>query len=503
MRQHLTIKTGAPGRAKPDTIVLFAPEGGPPCGDGEKTWRDTGLDWAAHVKAADFRGRAGSALEIVAPPEIGADRLLVLGVGKLLDETDDESDGFAHLGATLVARLKSLRVKKALGVLNDPRFSPPAIAAVVAGMRLRHYDFDKYKSEKHDEDTPRPPEKLAVTLWVDAKRLADKAIALRDAVTEGTLLARTLSNEPANVLGPDEFATIANRLADHGLKVEIFDEDHMAELGMGALLSVAHGSARPARLVVLQWQGGKKGTAPVAFVGKGVCFDSGGISIKPAGSMQDMKGDMGGAAAVVGLMKSLAVRKAKLNAVGVIGLVENMPGGKATRPGDILTSMSGQTIEVVNTDAEGRLVLCDALWYTEDRFKPRFMIDLATLTGAVLVSLAHVHAGLFSDDDKLSEQLLAAGRKSGETVWHLPMGSTFDKMINSRFADMKNTGGRYGGATTAAQFLARFVRDVPWAHLDIAGTSFGAPSTELNRSWGSGFGVALLDRLVRDHYEGK
>ena len=251
------------------------------------------------------------------------------------------------------------------------------------------------------------------------------------------------------------------------------------------------------------WNGDKKNEAPVAFVGKGVVFDSGGISIKPSASMQEMKGDMGGAAAVVGLMKTLALRKARLNALGVIGLVENMPDGKASRPGDIVTAMSGTTIEVVNTDAEGRLVLADALWYTQDRFKPKWMINLATLTGAVMVALGHENAGLFSNNDELADQLLAAGKISGETLWRLPMGAAYEKLIKSRFADIKNTGGRNAGSITAAQFLARFVNEVPWAHLDIAGVGFGTPDSDISRSWALGFGVALLDQLVQDNYEGR
>jgi leucyl aminopeptidase len=276
----------------------------------------------------------------------------------------------------------------------------------------------------------------------------------------------------------------------------------MEKLGMGALLGVAQGSSRPPRLVVMQWQGGKKGEAPLAFIGKGVTFDTGGISIKPAASMEDMKGDMGGAAAVTGLMHSLAARKARINAVGVIGLVENMPDGNAFRPGDILKSMSGTTIEVINTDAEGRLVLADALWYTQDRFKPQFMINLATLTGAILVTLGHDHGGLFSNNDDLAAKLYDAGLASGEKLWRLPLGSAYDKLIESRFADVKNTGGRMAGSITAAQFLQRFVNNVPWAHLDIAGMAFGTSPSEINTSWASGYGVALLDRLVRDSYEG-
>jgi leucyl aminopeptidase len=275
----------------------------------------------------------------------------------------------------------------------------------------------------------------------------------------------------------------------------------MRKLGMGALLGVGQGSAHDSRLVVMRWNGGRKGAPPVAFIGKGVCFDTGGISIKPAAGMEDMKGDMAGAGCVLGLMHALAGRKARVNAIGAIGLVENMPDGNAQRPGDIVTSMSGQTIEIINTDAEGRLVLADVLWHVAKKYKPKFMIDLATLTGAIIVALGQEYAGLFSNDDRLSERLAKAGEATGEKVWRMPLAPEYDKMIDSKFADVKNTGGRYGGAITAAQFLQRFVDKTPWAHLDIAGTGMGSPATDINRSWGSGFGVRLLDRLVADHYE--
>jgi leucyl aminopeptidase len=275
----------------------------------------------------------------------------------------------------------------------------------------------------------------------------------------------------------------------------------MSKLGMGALLGVAQGSPRGARLVVMQWNGGKAKDKPVAFVGKGVTFDTGGNSMKPASGMEDMKGDMGGAAAVTGLMHALAARKAKANVVGVIGLVENAVDGEAQRPGDIVTSMSGQTIEVLNTDAEGRLVLADALWYTNQRFQPKFMVNLATLTGAIMVALGQFHAGLFSNNDELSGHLTEAGLATQERLWRMPMGPEYDKLIDSKNADMKNIGGRYGGSISAAQFLQRFVKDTPWAHLDIAGVALSSPANEINQSWGSGFGVRLLDRLVRDHYE--
>jgi leucyl aminopeptidase len=317
------------------------------------------------------------------------------------------------------------------------------------------------------------------------------------------LIARDLVNEPANILYPEEFAKRTLNLKKVGVAVEVLDVKAMTKLGMGALLGVGQGSARESRLVVMRWNGGKKGDAPLAFIGKGVCFDTGGISIKPAASMEDMKGDMAGAACVVGLMHALAARKAKVNAVGLIGLVENMPDGNAQRPGDIVTSMSGQTIEIINTDAEGRLVLADVLWYAAKRFKPKFMIDLATLTGAIIVALGQEYAGMFSNNDELSHRLHKAGEETGELVWRMPLAPAYDKMIDSKFADVKNTGGsRWGGAITAAQFIQRFVADkTPWAHLDIAGTGFDSRASEINRSWGSGWGVRLLDRLVAEYYE--
>jgi leucyl aminopeptidase len=342
-----------------------------------------------------------------------------------------------------------------------------------------------------------------VSLAVGDVAAARKAFAPDAHIIEGVITARDLVNEPPNVLFPEEFARRASQLRKLGVDVEILDVKAMTKLGMGALLGVAQGSARPGRTVVMRWNGGKRGDQPVAFVGKGVCFDTGGISIKPAGSMEDMKGDMGGAACVVGLMQALAARKAKVNVVGAIGLVENMPGGNAQRPGDIVTSMSGQTIEIINTDAEGRLVLADVLWYVAKKFKPKFMVDLATLTGAIMVALGTEHAGLFSNNDELAERLTKVGLATGERVWRMPLGPEYDKQIDSQFADMKNTGGRYGGSITAAQFLQRFVDGTPWAHLDIAGTGFDSRQTDINRSWGSGWGVRLLDRLVKDYYEGR
>jgi leucyl aminopeptidase len=281
----------------------------------------------------------------------------------------------------------------------------------------------------------------------------------------------------------------------------VLGERQLRGLKMNALLGVGQGSERESQVVVMRWNGGKAGAAPLGFIGKGVCFDTGGISIKPAASMEDMKGDMAGAACVVGLMHALAARKAKVNALGIIGLVENMPDGNAQRPGDIVTSMSGQTIEIINTDAEGRLVLGDVLHYANTRFKPAFMIDLATLTGAIMVALGQDHAGMFSNNDQLVERLQKAGEATGEKVWRMPLGPEYDKLIDSKFADMKNTGGRNAGSITAAQFLQRFVGKTPWVHLDIAGTGFSSPQSEVSRGWASGWGVRLLDRLVSDNYE--
>jgi leucyl aminopeptidase len=376
---------------------------------------------------------------------------------------------------------------------------PEGVADLALGARLRAYRFDRYKTKRKEEEER--PDAVTLTLGAADPAAARRAFVDRAAVADGVVLARDLVNEPPNVLFPDSFARRALALRRAGAAVELLEPRKLRRLGMGALLAVGQGSAHESRVVVMRWNGGRKGDKPLAFIGKGVCFDTGGISIKPAQNMEDMKGDMAGAACVVGLMHTLAARNAKVNAVGVIGLVENMPDGKAQRPGDIVTTMSGQTIEVINTDAEGRLVLADVLHYTATRFKPQLMIDLATLTGAIMVALGQEMAGLFTNDDKLAERLAKAGEVTGERVWRMPLGPEYDKLIDSKFADMKNTGGRHGGAITAAQLLQRFVGKTPWAHIDIAGTALGSPQTEINKSWSSGWGVRLLDRFVADYYE--
>jgi leucyl aminopeptidase len=444
-----------------------------------------------------FKGKSGSALDILAPEGLKASRLIVVGAGKLSAIKDYD---FLKLGGLVAGKLRAGNdAVTIIAELPTGALKPDQAAAVASGVRLRAYKFDRYKTKKKDgEDAAL---RADVSIAVGDVAAARKAFAPDAHIVDGVIMARELVNEPPNVLYPVEFARRASRLRKLGVDVQVLDVKAMTKLGMGALLGVSQGSTQPGRTVIMRWNGGKRGDQPVAFIGKGVCFDTGGISIKPAGSMEDMKGDMGGAACVVGLMHALAARKAKVNAVGAIGLVENMPGGNAQRPGDIVTSMSGQTIEIINTDAEGRLVLADVLWYVAKKFKPKFMVDLATLTGAIMVALGTEYAGLFSNNDELSERLTKVGMETGERVWRMPLGPEYDKQIDSQFADMKNTGTRNGGSITAAQFLQRFVDDTPWAHLDIAGTAMGAPKSEINHSWSSGYGVRLLERLVAEYYE--
>jgi leucyl aminopeptidase len=452
---------------------------------------------ASAAKIAQFEGKPLSALDIVAPHGVEAERLLVIGLGgaKELAETD-----FPTLGGYVSGKIGAAKQVTVAFEPPEGAWDAAAAADFTMGLQLRAYRFEKYKKKKNGDSRGA----ATVTISVRDVEGARQAARAREGLVEGVEIARDLVNEPANILFPAEFADRAAALSKLGVAIDVLDEKAMAKLGMGALLGVGQGSARDSRLVVMRWNGAKgksRKSAPIAFIGKGVCFDTGGVSIKPAAGMEDMKGDMAGAACVVGLMHALASRKAKVNAIGAIGLVENMPSGEAIRPGDILTSMSGQTIEVINTDAEGRLVLADVLWYIQDKYKPAVMIDLATLTGAILVALGQEYAGLFSNNDELARRLTDAGTASGEKVWRMPLGAAFDKLIDSKFADVKNAAGRHGGSITAAQFLQRFVNGAPWAHLDIAGVGMGSPASEINQSWGSGWGVRLLDRLVADHYE--
>ena len=456
-------------------------------------------DSLRRAAAADrFNGKNGSSLDLIAPAGLDVPRLVVVGTGK---DSALTSRDLTKLGGVAMGKLtKAAAAATIFAELGSGALKADQVADLALGARLRGYSFDLYKT-KRKEDEEQAPKRIELNFACSNPASAEKAWARRAAIADGVVFARDLVNEPGNILYPGEFARRASGLTKLGVGVEVLDVAAMRKLGMGALLGVGQGSAHEAKLVVMRWNGGKRGTDPVAFIGKGVCFDSGGLSIKPAQNMEDMKGDMAGAACVVGLIHALAARKAKVNAVGAIGLVENMPDGKAQRPGDIVKTMSGQTIEIINTDAEGRLVLADLLHYVNKRFKPKFMINLATLTGAIIVALGQEYAGLFCNDDKLAERLIEAGEVTGERVWRMPLGPEYDKMIDSKFADMKNTGGRSGGAITAAQLLQRFVDKTPWAHLDIAGTGMGSPQSDVNRSWGSGWGVRLLEQLVEDHYE--
>ncbi len=450
------------------------------------------------AKAEHFTGKSGATLDIVLPADLKVSRLTVIGVGKV---DGFKSKDFLKLGGATAGKLPNAGGEAVLVAdLPSGPLGPDMAADLAAGARLRAYTFERYKTKRKEGEDKQGT--IDLTIAVANPSAAARSWRSREGVTEGVVLARDLINEPANVLYPEEFARRAGRLRKLGITVDVLDVAAMKRLGMGALLGVGQGSKHESRTVVMRWNGGKRGAPPVAFVGKGVCFDTGGVSIKQAAGMEDMKGDMAGAACVVGLMHALASRQAKVNAVGAIGLVENMPDGNSYRPGDILKTMSGQTIEIINTDAEGRLVLADVLHYVNTKYKPKFMIDLATLTGAIMVALGQEHAGLFASDDELANRLLAAGEATGERVWRMPLAPEYDKLIDSKFADMKNTGGRHGGAITAAQLLARFVGKTPWAHLDIAGTALGSPQSEINKSWSSGWGVRLLDHLVAAHYEG-
>ncbi len=462
----------------------------------------TALDGKANgalTKAAGkgrFTGKAGQSLSIAAPAGIEADAVLLVGAGAK-DKLDDLAVEAFGGNAYAAVKLSGAEVL----TIDASDLSPAQAARVGFAARLAAYRFDKYRTTQKADKIPSITTIRVVTTDL---RGAEAALEPLSAVADGVIFARDLVSEPANVLYPAEFAKRVKALESLGLEVEILGETEMEKLGMRTLLGVGQGSRRESQLAIMKWNGGEAGAQPLAFVGKGVCFDTGGISIKPADGMEDMKWDMGGAAAVTGTMIALASRKAKANVIGVLGLVENMPDGNAQRPGDVVVSMSGQTVEVINTDAEGRLVLADALWYTQERFKPKFMIDLATLTGAMIVALGLDYAGVFSNSDDVADPILAAARKVGENFWRMPIPAIYEQHIDSKIADVKNTGnGRAGGSITAALFLQRFTNGVPWAHLDIAPTAWAnkSPSPTVPEG-GVGFAVRTLDRMVADSYEG-
>ena len=477
---------------KKETLVIVSDKSSMPkiAGLGQKTLNSINLA----IKNENFKFNKLQTLEIISSDKLGYSKIIIIGLGEDPSVSLRESDLIGGKITQLNSKTNSnIDVLVSKNISNDE-----SMLRIGYGSILATYKFDKYKSKKSKTNFSKT---IKLVSNKNSQSLSKK-FNHNKSVAEGVFLARDLVNEPSNILNPEDYAKRIKGLSKYGLKVEVLNEVKMKKLGMDSLLGVGRGSQYDSQLVIIKWDGLKtKKTKPLCFVGKGVCFDSGGISLKPGNKMEEMIGDMGGSAAVVGLMKSLALRKAKANVVGIVGLVENMPDGTAQKPGDIVNTMSGQTIEIQNTDAEGRLVLADALWYAQDRFKPEFMIDLATLTGAIVMSLGNKMAGIFSNNDSLSDKLFIAGEESGDLVWRLPLSSSYDKMINSQFADMKNIGMGGAGSITAAQFLKRFVNKVPWVHVDIAGTATGMEKNSINTSWATGFGVHLLDTLVSKFYE--
>ena len=498
----MKINFSSPSLPRTGSLVVGALSGGKLLATAERVDKATDGALTRAINASRFKGESGQSLTVMAPSGVGASRIVLIGLGEAERVDDLAAQAFGGRAWKAVAGTGDKTAMVAVDPIKGAKLKTWELAANVAyGSLLGSYRFDKYRTREKADAKP------SVTTLTVASRDSDdakKAYSPLAKVADGVFMTRDLVSEPANIIYPVTLAQQARSLSKLGIKISVLDEKQMAKLNMGALLGVAQGSANKPRLVVMQWNGapGAKDKRPIAFVGKGVTFDTGGISIKPAAGMEDMKWDMGGSGVVIGLMKALAGRKAKVNAVGVVGLVENMPSSTAQRPGDVVETMSGQTVEVINTDAEGRLVLADAMWYCQDRYKPHTLIDLATLTGAIIVSLGNENAGMFANDDEICEKLTAAGKSVGEPVWRMPLGEAYDKLINSDIADMKNIGGRWGGSITAAQFLQRFIKeDVKWAHLDIAGVTWSAKDMPTVPKGGTAFGVRLLDRLVADHYE--
>jgi leucyl aminopeptidase len=470
-------------------LALLAMEGAVPAGLWAAADAATGGAIGRAVSAAEFTGKKGQTVTVLAPGA-GLDRVVLIGLGK---EAEHTTLGMEEAGGLAAAALG----KDAVAAIAADGMPASHAGHAALGAKLRSYRFDRYRTKEGENGKPKLERVTVLTDDPDAARAAWPAL---DGIAEGARLARDLISEPPNVLYPAEMAERCRALTEVGLEVVELGPAELTEHGFGALLAVAQGSAHEARVVVMRWNGGAADAQPVCFVGKGVTFDTGGISLKPGANMGDMKWDMAGAGAVVGAMAALARRRARANVVGLVGLTENMPSGTATRPGDVVKSLSGQTIEVLNTDAEGRLVLGDVIWYAEERFKPALTVDLATLTGAIIVSLGHEFAGLFSNDETLATRLIAAGQATGEKVWRMPLGDAYDKLIKSDIADMKNIGGRPGGAIIGAQFVQRFVRG-PWAHLDIAGMAWSSKDAPTVPKGATAFGLRLLDRLVAEHFE--
>ena len=494
MRTAFTAAPPAPEGALVVVLAKGAALGGP-AADLDKRYFGA---IARTIAASRFDGEGGSFAELLG----GERRVLVAGLG---DVAKADAAAFEKLGAGIAARLltsgETAVTVDFAGVATDKLPLAEAAARLAHGAELRSYRFDKYRTTMKDKHKPT----LTALTVANAPVGAEAAFAPLAGIAAGVRLTRDLVSEPANIIYPESFVARAQAMAELGVTIEVLGEPEMAALGMGALLGVSLGSERPARLLVMRWNGsGDRDRVPLVLVGKGVTFDTGGISLKPPAGMEDMKWDMGGAGAVTGAMHALAARNAKAHVIGVCGLVENMPDGKAQRPGDVVTSMSGQTIEVINTDAEGRLVLCDAISWAQDNLKPAVIVDLATLTGAMIISLGHEYGGVFANDDALAAQLMAAGEATGDKLWRMPLDEAYDSLIDSQIADMKNVGPREGGSITAAKFIQRFVKPgVKWAHLDIAGMVWASKAGTLWDKGATGYGVRLLDRFVADNFEDK
>jgi leucyl aminopeptidase len=485
--------------ATPHALVVLAGPGGAMSPAAAAADAASGGQIAKALTAARFDGEAAALVEVLAPAGVAATRVIVAGTGPT---EGANAATFEKIGGAIAAHLQSSGETRVSVDLNGVTAAVPlaeAAAHLAHGAALRSYRFDKYRTTMKDKAKP-----TLVSFDVLGATGAEALYAERAAIAGGVVRTRDLVSEPANIIYPESFVASVADLEKLGIELTILDEPAMRALGMGALLGVAQGSVRPPRILAMRWNGtGKADVKPVVFVGKGVTFDTGGISIKPAAGMEDMKWDMGGAGAVAGAMHALAARKAKAHVIGVVGLVENMPDGNAQRPGDVVTSMNGQTVEVINTDAEGRLVLCDAIWWAQEQFAPEVVVDLATLTGAIIISLGHEYAGMFANDDGLAAQLQKAGESCGERLWRMPIGDAYDKLIDSPIADIKNVGPREGGSITAAQFIKRFVKPgVKWAHLDIAGVVWAAKAGALHDKGATGYGVRLLDRFIAENYEG-
>lgn len=479
-------------------VVITLAEGAKLAGAAQALDRKTKGALSRAIAAAAFTGKSEKVLSIPAPAGTKLKKIVLLGLGATAAIDSVRAEKIGAVAYDHVAREDAAAI--IVDAVSGAKIGTASIAARLAhGAALKAYRFDKYRTKKDKDATPKI---RALTVqcepWDEARRLHQPLAA----VAAGVKFTRDLVTEPANIIYPESFVERCEELKQAGVGVEVLGEKEMKKLGMHALLGVGQGSIRESKLLILKWMGAAdQSLKPLALIGKGVCFDTGGISLKQPGGMWDMKWDMAGAGAVAGAMLALAKRKARANVIGLCGLVENMPDAKAQRPGDVVTSMSGQTIEVQNTDAEGRLVLCDVIWYAQQKFAPRAIVDLATLTGAIIQTLSEHYAGLFANDDDLANRIFKAGQDTGERVWRLPMGDEYDKELKSLIADMKNIGGPRAGSITAAQFIKRFIKDTPWAHIDIAGTVWNEKGTALAAPGATGFGVRLLNRFVAENYE--